>query len=394
MLHRFYSSFTNRCRGASRLNLSRGLALGLVGLSLAASLQAQELQADLNEQIVMVPKKGVIFTAELETTVFKPTGDGPFPVVIINHGKAFGDSRFQARYRPLGPARFFLSRGYAVVVPMRQGFSKSSGAYISGGCNVESNGRVQAEDVTAVVDWLGKQTWAHPEQRLVMGQSHGGWTTLAFGASGQSGVKGLVNFAGGLRQDSCANWEGSLGRAAGQFGKETTLPSLWFYGDNDSFFSPTTFRPMFEQYKAGGSKAELVAFGSFGSDAHSMFGSRDGERIWQNKVSAFMTTLGLPTAITQPHFAQFVRMPVPPPSNFAGINEVERVPFLNEAARQGYKTFLTKQVPRAFVVAPNGAWSWHEMGDDPLKRALDTCNRHAAGKCKPYAVDDAVVWTN
>ncbi len=369
-----------------------GRALGVLLIACCSCLQAQELQADLNEQVILVPKKGSFFTAELETTVFKPAGDGPFPVVIINHGKALGDPRFQARYRPLGPARFFLSRGYAVVVPMRQGFSKSSGAYIAGGCNVESNGRVQAEDVKAALDWLGLQTWAHPEQRLLMGQSHGGWTTLAFGASGFGSVKGLVNFAGGLRQDSCAGWEANLGRSAGQYGKETALPSLWFYGDNDSFFSPTTFRPMFEQYTAGGAKAELVAFGNFGSDAHSMFGSRAGEAIWQNKVVAFMTTLGLPTAINQPHFAQVVRMSVPPPSNFADINDAERVPYLKDTGRQGYKTFLTKQFPRAFVLAPNGAWNWTEMGDDPLKRALDACNRRTDGKCKPYAVDDVVVW--
>ena len=367
----------------------------LVGVVVSwSALQAQELQADLNEQIIVVPKKGSLFTAELETTVMKPEGDGPFPVVIINHGKAPGDPRFQARYRPLGPARFFLSRGYAVVVPMRQGFSKSSGAYISPGCNVESNGRVQADDVKAVLDWLNLQPWAHKAQRLVMGQSHGGWTTLAFGASGYGQVKGLVNFAGGLRQESCPGWEANLGRSAANYGKETTLPSLWFYGDNDSFFSPTTFRPMFDQYVAGGAKAELVAFGNFGSDAHGMFGSRDGERIWNNKLVAFMTKLDLPTTITLPQFSRVTLMPIPPPTQFADINDAERVPFLKETGRQGYKTFLTKQFPRAFVVAPNGAWNWTEMGDDPLKRALDACNRRADGKCKLYAVDDNVVWTD
>src|SRR5688500_2747920 len=168
----------------------------------AASAQTVELNASLNETVQMIPKKG-FFTIELETTIYKPDGDGPFPLALINHGKAPGDTRFQARFRPGVAARYFLLRGYAVVVPMRQGFSKSNGTYIGGGCNVESNGRVQAEDVKAVLDYLVAQPWIDKERMVVLGQSHGGWTTLAFGAQNYPGVKGLVNFAGGLRQENC-----------------------------------------------------------------------------------------------------------------------------------------------------------------------------------------------
>ena len=154
-----------------------------VGFALSAQVLAQpvELNASLNETVVQIPKPG-LFTVELETTIYKPDGAGPFPVALINHGKAFGDPRFQSRYRPGLAARYFLQRGYAVVVPMRQGFSKSGGSYIGGGCNVQSNGQVQASDVKAVLDHVTQQTWADKERMVVLGQSHGGWTTLAFGA--------------------------------------------------------------------------------------------------------------------------------------------------------------------------------------------------------------------
>ena len=161
------------------------LALVLLLLCTAATpLGAAELKLDssLNETVLMIPKKG-LFTINLETTLYKPEGAGPFPVVIINHGKAYGNPRFQDRYRPVSGVRYFLQRGYAVVVPMRQGFAKSEGSYIGGGCNIESNGAVQASDVKAVLDYVTAQPWADREQMLMVGQSHGGWTTLAFGRS-------------------------------------------------------------------------------------------------------------------------------------------------------------------------------------------------------------------
>lgn len=47
--------------------------------------------------------------------------------------------------------------------------------------------------------------------------------------------------------------------------------------------------------------------------------------------------------------------PVPPSSGFAAIDNVGAIPFLDEAGRAGYRTFLGLNRPRAFVVAPDGA---------------------------------------
>ena len=281
-------------------------------ISQTAMAQPIELDEQLNESVQMVPQKG-FFSVELETTFYKPDGAGPFPIAVINHGKSLGDSRFQERYRPAGAARYFLQRGYAVVVPMRQGFSKSGGQYVSGGCNIESNGQVQADNVKAVLDYVVTMSWADKERIVVLGQSHGGWTTLAFGTKNYPGVKALVNFAGGLRQESCQAWERGLARAAADYAKDTRLPSLWFYGDNDSYFKPETFRAMFEQYTGAGGQARLVAFGPFGTDSHRMFSSRAGETIWQPEVSKFLTSVGLPSEPMSQYarFGKLVLMVVP-----------------------------------------------------------------------------------
>ena len=277
----------------SRLLPLSGLLLALL---LVFAPAAPASAAPLAETVLMVPKTSGFFSTELETTLYRPEGAGPFPIVVINHGKSPGNPFFQARSRPTIAARYFVERGYAVVVPMRQGFSKSTGAYISGGCNVGGNGLEQAGDVVAALDYVVAQPWADRTRIVVAGQSHGGWTTLAFGTLNYPGVKGLIDFAGGLRQDQCAGWQQGLVTAAAAYGAKTSLPSLWFYGDNDSYWPTDTWHAMFERYSAGGANTRMVAFGTFESDSHRMFGSPRGAPIWQPEVSKFLEQIGLPYA--------------------------------------------------------------------------------------------------
>lgn len=367
--------------------------LGLWAGAHWAAAQSPELDASLNESVVMVPKKQ-LFTLALETTLYKPDGAGPFPVVVINHGKAYGDPRFQGRYRPALAARYFLQRGYAVVVPMRQGFSRSEGSYVGVGCNLESNGEVQADDVQATLDYVVAQPWADKSKILVAGQSHGGWTTLAFGARNYPGVKGLVNFAGGLRNDACSGWQNTLARGAAEYAKTTQVPSLWFYGENDSFFNLLTYRAMYAQYLAAGGRASLIAFGNFGTDAHAMFGARAGTGIWQPELDKFLASIDMPHE-PLPAMAQFGTgpyTPSPPKTDFAALEDESKIPFVRDSGRAGYKKYLSALPPRAFAVAPSGAWAWSEGGEDPLKRALDRCATIAKVNCKLYSVDQDVVW--
>ena len=47
------------------------------------------LDARLNEQVIMLPA-GDGLREMLETTVFRPAGPGPFPLLLMNHGKQAG----------------------------------------------------------------------------------------------------------------------------------------------------------------------------------------------------------------------------------------------------------------------------------------------------------------
>lgn len=372
----------------------RRLLTAVLCALLGASASARDLLTALREEIVRVKKPG-LFTLELETTLYRPPGEGPHPLVIINHGKAPGDSRFQPRSRYPLAAREFVQRGYAVAIPMRQGFSKSTGAYVGGGCNVGSNGQAQADDVKQTLAYFAARPDIDTKRVVVLGQSHGGLTTLALGTLGLPNVVGLVNFAGGLRSENCPAWEQTLARDVGGYAKNTQVPSLWFYGDNDSYFQPRVWQDMHAQYTAAGGKAKLVAFGSFSADAHAMFGSRAGLTIWMPEVDKFFRELGLP--FDKKHAIALIEheAAVPASTRFAAVDDVAAVPHLkNDAAREAYRAFLAAPPPKAFALAPNGAWSWRGEGAGVMRAAVERCQTHAKEQtCKLYAVDDAVVWS-
>ena len=342
---------------------------------------APVLDARLGEQILMVPFGA--YGIMLETTLFKPPGGGPFPLVVINHGKSAGNTVFQPRARYTVAAREFVRRGYAVAIPMRRGFSKSGGAYIGGGCNTASNGEGQAEDVRSALNYFVKQPYVDPTRILVVGQSHGGLTTMAFGAEPYPGVKALVNFAGGIRQDDCSGWQGALARAFGSYGEKARLPSLWFYGANDSYWAPSVYRDMHAAYVKGGGIAQLIEFGMFKGDAHGMFASSDGLPIWLPELEKFLPTVGLPfTPVFEPSLSGIS----------ADMADPARVPYLKDAGRTAYRAFLDRAVPRAFAISAGSSWGWASEGADPNARALGNCQKNSAQPCRLYAVDDEIVW--
>jgi dienelactone hydrolase len=372
----------------------RNFTLGLiVSLTLLPSLAVeQELQLDyrLNERIVLIPA-GKTGKAMMETTVFRPNGPGPYPLLIINHGKDAGEPSQQTRDRFIFMATAFVKRGYAVMVPMRQGFANSTGRYKDFGCNMTANGYSQANDVRDAVDFARTLDWIDADHIVVAGQSYGGLATMALGTQDLPGVRGLINFAGGLRDDSNqCDWRSELVRAFGTYGAANKLPSLWMYGANDSLFGPELVVRMHDAFERSGGHARLVEYGKFKRDAHGMIASRDGEKIWWRDTERFLKQIGMPTEERYTVTAQ----PQVPKSDFAKLDDVAAVPFLTENGRNGYREYLARMTPRAFAVSANGAWCWAEEGEDPDARALATCEKKGGQPCKLYSVDENIVWHN
>lgn len=78
----------------------------------------------------------------------------------------------------------------------------------------------------------------------------------------------------------------------------------------------------------------------------------------------------------------------------AGLGDIEAVPHLETAGKQGYREFLATGKNRAFVIAPGGIWFWkagEESEASAVEHALQACLEETGLSCTPYAVNDKVV---
>ncbi|MBM3116127.1 dienelactone hydrolase family protein [Jeongeupia naejangsanensis] len=365
----------------------------------AADDDGPPLRKDLNEQVLMLPVKPGIFGFDLETTLFKPDGAGPFPLAVINHGKNSGQTFYQDRQRYTVMTQELLKRGYIVALPMRRSFGKSGGEYRFEGCNLAQDARNQADDVAKVIELLRERPDVDGSHILVMGQSHGGFTSLALAERDIPGMKAVLNFAGGLYYSKDwpgCTWEPSINKAFEALGKDAKVDSLWFYGENDSLFPPRIAQSFFTRYTEAGGKAELVSFPAFRQNAHLMFGTHEGfEKIWWPKAEPFLKAHGLPTMVINP---QYVDPPTPKPSGYAEMANVDALPkHISDEARAEYRKVITEQSsPRVFAFNPDGPGFAYLTGYNDAGAAqyyaLKMCQSAARKPCQIYLLDDVVVW--
>lgn len=118
-------------------------------------------------------------------TVLKPSGAGPFPVVLQFHGCA-GSQPFQNHY-----AAEAVKAGAAVVIVdsfRPRGMSRLDGSlFVCTGTTLR--GAQRAGDLYAVLHWLKHQSWADSSRIVAAGWSHGGWTIMDALAQGESAAR-------------------------------------------------------------------------------------------------------------------------------------------------------------------------------------------------------------
>ncbi|OFX02899.1 MAG: hypothetical protein A3D94_09495 [Alphaproteobacteria bacterium RIFCSPHIGHO2_12_FULL_66_14] len=254
------------------------------------------------EQVVRVPGPG---GSNLVTRVIRPPGEARHPLVVINHGSP-ADGSQRARMEPpryTALSSWLLARGYVVALPLRRGYGESGGALAEayGRCDTPDYygaGLRSAADIQATIDFMRSQPYVAADRTVVVGQSAGGWATIALSSRNPPGVAGLVNFAGGrgghqkLPQGGIGNCTpGALVEAAAKYGTTARLPMLWIYAENDSFFEPALARRMAEAYDRAGGNATYKALGPFGRDGHGLAGANSGVSLWGPLVESFLAGL-------------------------------------------------------------------------------------------------------
>jgi dienelactone hydrolase len=238
-------------------------------------------------------------TLNLEVRIFYPKGDGPFPLVVINHGSP--DTSSQARMMKPGftrPALWFARNGFIVVIPMRPGFGRSDGPDMEASEDCENRdyvkeARITAAAESAIVISASRLAEVNRHRIIVVGHSAGGFGAIAVADAPPPGVVGIINVAGGRGGDdneSICGGQLRLIEATRTLGKGNQLPQLWLYAENDHFFPPTLGHRLFDVYKEGSVKPmNFVKLPSFGTNGHNAFEFADTS-VWAAPVTSFVGT--------------------------------------------------------------------------------------------------------
>ncbi len=361
--------------------------------STAAAPPTELMAKDLREEVVRIQVTvkdlyGREATKPVPITIYRPEGEGPFPLVVMNHGRSPADKRaLQTRSRPEPMARFLVAKGFVVMAPTRIGYWETYGDFDpeNSACKtIEPMSIAASQQVLATVEFAKTLPYVDASRWLVAGQSVGGLTTVATVGRAPAGLLGGINFSGGtggnpdLSPGSPCNPYITT-RYWGDIAKNAKVPMLWMYWENDKYWGPTNPKTWHRAWVDGGGQAQFVGFGPSGKDGH--YGVTEDMDHWLPVVDRFLQDLG---------FDQAAVATPPSPSGFADIADQSRVP-AGVAGKAAYAKFLDMAVPRAFAVSTRGGYGV-ARGDYAVGRALGNCQRFG-NPCKLYAVDADVVWT-
>ena len=265
-------------------------ALGLDAGSAQPGFGAQGAEGEayrLQQWLVPSPDPGTPAHAIL----FRPPGDGPFPLALIAHASTQNVLRRaqmpQPEYRAL--AAWLVARGFAVLVPERLGHGATGGKYLEdqGGCDEAdyvSAGRATADEIAAALGFAHKQPFLKPDGVVIVGHSAGAWGALALASESPKDVTAIIAFApgrGGHANDFpnqvCAPH--TLISAAREFGKAARVPVTWLVAANDSYFSPALSRQLADTFRNAGGKIDFHVLAAYGSEGHWLPETESGVRL-------------------------------------------------------------------------------------------------------------------
>ncbi len=265
----------------------------------------------LNETVIRIPmtvsRPAGVQRLNLEATLYRPSGPGPFPLVVLSHGTSRDPrQRVGRRLRYDAQSWEFVSMGFAVVIPMRRGYGHSEGDYAEGeGLCDHSHfyeaGLQSARDLRATVQYVSALPGIDPQRLVLVGHSSGGFASLILASQGLPGVRGVINFAGGRGSTAHQNCSpDKLIEACGLAGRTTRVSTLWVYSQNDSYFPPRLAREMSAAFRQAGGRVEFVMLPPFAEEGHHLFTDVRGLDLWTQAVNRFLNDLGFPGSMPRP----------------------------------------------------------------------------------------------
>jgi dienelactone hydrolase len=229
-------------------------------------------------------------------------------MVIMNHGIAIAPEQ-RAFFPPIeyrDAALWFAKQGYMVVSPIRYGATNATeaeqGLY---GLFAADVGKCDHPDFRGpglqiarldrwIIDYFVEEKILDPKTRIiVVGQSGGGWGSIALSSLNLPSVRAIITFAAGRGgrvdgkpNNNCA--PDQLVETVGQFGQTSRIPMLWIYSENDTYFGPDIAKRLHTAFTAAGGKAELHILPAHGADGHYLIDDGAAIPMWAPLVRQFL----------------------------------------------------------------------------------------------------------
>ncbi|HTH60631.1 MAG TPA: prolyl oligopeptidase family serine peptidase [Paraburkholderia sp.] len=186
-------------------------------------------------------------------------------------------------------------------MPIRRGYGATGGTYAegSGSCrnpDYLGAGKHAAEDVLAALAYADTLPEVDRNHVVFVGQSAGGFASLAAASFAPKGLVAVVNFSGGRGGNPSIHpgmpcGPQQMADAIGHFASTTPVPVLWHYVQNDKYFAPDVVATWFAAFQAAGGHGQLIVEPPFGRNGHGMFAVKNSIPIWLPHFEEFLAPL-------------------------------------------------------------------------------------------------------
>lgn len=257
----------------------------------------------MREQLWLLPSSDP--QVPLRATLFRPApreGVDRYPLVVINHGTDEATRLAVSMPVYYWLSRWFVERGYAVLLPQRRGHGATGGslAEAAGDCDKPDHfksGLIAAQDLEVAIRFVKAQPFIDGEHIISAGVSTGGWASLALAALAPDLLRGVVNFAGGRgghaygRRSAVCGEQELIAAAAAYSERAAQVPTIWFYARNDSYFGPDLAGRMAQAWRSKGGAVEANILPAYNSEGHNLADDRAGWDLWGGKLDRFLRRL-------------------------------------------------------------------------------------------------------
>lgn len=224
-------------------------------------------------------------------------GKEQHPLIIMTHGRNGPYPKINERevfgLRELNQA--LSNRGFLVMMLVRRGYGNSEGPDSEFLDTAEESGLAGAQDIKGAVNYMCTRPEVLIDRIAIIGQSQGGWVSLASSTLDIKGVLGAVNISGAINfrrglgrpvRDSAV--EEHLENSAKIYGKASRVPTLWLYAENDNHL-PDSVNKWFNAYIKAGGKGRLIIKPPYKDQGHSIVREPD---LYIGDILSFFKEIG------------------------------------------------------------------------------------------------------